>query len=531
MKIKHWGPFVPWMFLVSCSFFTDRFDDISWFPVEDKPALSLIFSHNINGETHPCGCRHFPLGGLPQAAGKMAVIKKKHDLVYVDTGDTFFPSSTLPASLRKSLTFAAGNLAKGLDLLGLDYFVPGEQDFAAGIEFLEELSRKAKFTFLIANLKGSSIKHKKWAVLSRNAHRFYLIGLVDPHLLPDKYQSFFTSPSAALKEAFQEIKKEGYFVENPFHRLIILSHSGMKADELLASQFPQIDWIVGAHSQSFTRDPVKEKDTRLVQVVSRNHYLGEVVFSLLGSKSQDSFRFHDIHDKLKDEIKPNPFFSFIDSHKERIKKIQMEEQGFPSNTISKEPMATAISCIECHGKQGNHWYKTHHALAYITLIKANEEKNLRCLKCHTVGLNDPRGYKRAADLVRSSKTLSFDYWKAFGEAIHFEGAVRSLSSKKTARLAREWQKFDKKHGVTHNYSNVQCLNCHSQHPDHPFDTHTTEISENGQRNLMRQKCLSCHDQDQSPQWYHKDERGLAGKIDEKKLSKLIKKIGCPSIKN
>ena len=531
MTGKYWGLFILIIFLASCSFFTDRFDDAIWFPVKNKSHLSLFFSHNINGETHPCGCRHFPLGGLPQIAGKMAMIKKEHDLIYVDTGDTFFSSPTLPAPLKQSLIFAANNLARGLDLLGLNYFVPGEQDFAAGIDFLEVLSRKVNFTFLMANYKGSSIKHKKWSVITRNTHHIYLIGLVHPRLLPSKYRNLFSSPSIALKETLQEIKKKGYLKDNPFHRLIILSHSGMEADELMASKLPDIDWIIGAHSQSFTRRPVKEKNVRLVQVVSRNHYLGEVVFSMLGDKTQDSFNFHEIHDKLKDEIKPNPFFSFIDSHKEQMKKIQMEEQGFLSLPKSKDPMATASSCIECHKEQGEHWYKSHHALSYITLMKANEEKNLRCLKCHTVGLNDPRGYKRAVDLVRSSKKLPFDYWKAFSKEIHFKGSVRDLSSRQTEKFARAWIEFDKRHGVTHNYSNVQCLNCHLKHPDHPFNTYSKEVSKSHKRELMRQKCLSCHDRDQSPRWYHKNQLSLAGKVDEKKLSSLIKKIGCPLLKN
>ena len=531
MRRKQTGFLIVWILLASCSFFTDQLEDVPWFPVKDKPALSLVFSHNVNGETHPCGCRHFPLGGLPQVAGKLAVIEKKHDLIYVDTGDMLFPSSALPAALKKSLTFAAGNLARGMDLLGLDYFVPGEQDFAAGVEFLAELSHKAKFTFLIANLKDSSIKHKKWAVISKNAHRFYLIGLVDPVLLSEKYQSLFISPSIAFKKVIQEIKEEGYLLDSPFHRLIVLSHSGMKMDESLASQFSQIDWILGAHSQDFTSDPVKEKNTRLVQVLSRNHYLGEVIFSLWGSKSQDSFKIHDINDKLKDEIKPNPFFSFIDDHKSRIKKIQLTEQRFTAELTNKDPMATAASCIECHQQQSDHWSKTHHAIAYITLIKSNEEKNLRCLQCHTVGLNDPRGYQRAADLVRFAKKLPFDYWEAFGKEIRFKGPVRSLSAERTKDLAMEWQKFDKKHGITHNYANVQCLNCHSKHPDHPFDTQTVQISENKKKEHMRQKCLECHDRDQSPQWYHKNQRGLAGKINGKKLSGLIKKIGCPLMKN
>src|SRR5438105_2293853 len=94
--------------------------------------FSLVFSHNISGETHPCGCRNFPLGGLPQVAGLFADLSKKSEVFYVDTGDTFFPSTVIPSTMKDSLSFAANNLALGLEELGLKYFVPGDQDFALG---------------------------------------------------------------------------------------------------------------------------------------------------------------------------------------------------------------------------------------------------------------------------------------------------------------------------------------------------------------------------------------------------------------
>ncbi|MCY4524210.1 MAG: multiheme c-type cytochrome [Halobacteriovoraceae bacterium] len=523
------GVFLAGGFLVSCSFLIDRFQDAPWFPVSDKPALSLVFSHNINGETHPCGCRNYPLGGLPQVAGKIASIKKRHDVVYVDTGDTFYSSTIVPAQLRDSSHFAAKNMAAGLERLGLDYYVPGEQDFALGEDFLQQLSQRAKFTFLVANFRKKSIKHKKWVVLTRNNHHFFLTGVVDPGVMPQKYRALFTPVASALKKVLLEMKREGFLSDNPFHRLVVLSHTGMSGDESLAAAFPQIDWIIGSHSQSFTRNPVKEKNTRLVQVLSRNHYLGEIIFSLTGTKGRDSFKLHEIHDKLKDEIKPNPFFSFIDNHKNKIKEIQIKEQGLMEKIDSNAPLKTAISCMECHTKQAEHWYKTHHSIAYLTLIKNNEEKNLACLKCHTLGLNDPRGYKRAEDLIRSEKKLPFDYWRAFTDKMKFNGSVRELSPQKTSLLAKRWLEFDQQHKVSYNYSNVQCLNCHTQHPEHPFDSHYKEITDREKKNLMREKCISCHNGDQSPHWYVKNKKGLAGDIDDKKLSNLIKKIGCPAM--
>ncbi|RPJ72180.1 MAG: hypothetical protein EHM20_14060, partial [Alphaproteobacteria bacterium] len=96
------------LLLSSCSFFISKIDESSSSKISNNPVkLSLVFSHNISGESHPCGCRNFPLGGLPQVAGLFSKISKDSELLYVDTGDTFFPSSVIPESMKDSLSFAA----------------------------------------------------------------------------------------------------------------------------------------------------------------------------------------------------------------------------------------------------------------------------------------------------------------------------------------------------------------------------------------------------------------------------------------
>ena len=85
------------LLLSSCSLFISKVDEGEAAKKSEKPAnLSLVFSHNISGETHPCGCRNFPLGGLPQVAGLFHNLSENSEVFYVDTGDTFFPSSVIP---------------------------------------------------------------------------------------------------------------------------------------------------------------------------------------------------------------------------------------------------------------------------------------------------------------------------------------------------------------------------------------------------------------------------------------------------
>ena len=69
--------YMAFFLLSSCSFIIEKFINDESYDVVGlkKKKLSIVFSHNVHGETHPCGCRHFPLGGLPQVAGQIKSIK------------------------------------------------------------------------------------------------------------------------------------------------------------------------------------------------------------------------------------------------------------------------------------------------------------------------------------------------------------------------------------------------------------------------------------------------------------------------
>jgi 2',3'-cyclic-nucleotide 2'-phosphodiesterase (5'-nucleotidase family) len=529
--------------LTSCSFIAEFDDEGPRVTGLKQDKLNIVFSHNINGETHPCGCRHFPLGGLPQIAGKFSEVKKSGDFIYVDTGDTFFASSKLPNSLQKSLTYSAKNLAKALDQLGLNYFVPGDQDFAGGLSFLQDIANNAKFNFLISNLKNpKTFKHKKWVQLEKGPNKIFLVGVVDGTTLPVQFQSLFNPIDKTLPNTMKELISAGYDEKNQFHRLIILSHSGVDEDEKLAKKYPQIDWIIGSHTQSFIRFPIPEGKTKIVQALSRNHYYGHITIDLKNNRSKDIYKIEEVREESSQLLKPNPFDDFILKHKAEVSRIQIEEQDamIATNDGTTPKFNTATSCMECHTKQANHWNNTPHALAYITLINAKEENNMACIKCHSVGANDKRGFSRKKDMIiiEDEKKLSEtgklesikkNYWNDLSKSFKNIKSVRSLKPNEIKKHSETWNKLDEKYNVKHNFANVQCLNCHDKHEDHPFHISESETLPTGVEKYkrMKNKCISCHDPDQSPEWYSKDDKGLARKINESIIKQKIKSVGCP----
>lgn len=520
-----------------------------------KDKIHLLFSHNINGETHPCGCRHFPLGGLPQVAGKLHELSATGEVFLLDTGDLLFPSPNLPPTMKDSFTFGAKNLSKGMSQIGLRYFVPGDQDFALGIEFLRDLIKESNYKLLISNLKeGTDLPHKRLVILEKGDHKVYMVGVVDPTVLSQKANKFFEAPSKVMPSILEELKKNGYDEKNQKHRLVLLSHSGMPNDQALAKKFPVFDWVMGAHTQSFTKIPYQEGKTKLTQVLSRNHYLGEVEVDLKAGKKADKWQLHEIRDELKEKLKPNPFEDFITKHKEEVKRIQIQEQGSMGHHANSGAVKlnTASSCIECHQPQVDFWSGTAHSIAYATLINANEDRNLTCIGCHSVGFQSDRGYmlpdglvifEKEAYEVKKTEGMSYSnkdkkeaeklaalkksYWKDVSAAFKGVGSIRDLPKDKVIKLSKKWLKHDEKSKVTHNFANVQCLNCHTDmHFDHPFAI-PPEVSAASKKEKMRENCMNCHVPDQSPEWYEVQDNGKAGRPKYELIDNHIKALSCP----
>ncbi len=516
------------LLLSSCSLFISKVDEGEAAKKSEKPAnLSLVFSHNISGETHPCGCRNFPLGGLPQVAGLFHNLSENSEVFYVDTGDTFFPSSVIPSTMKDSLSFAANNLALGLDQLGLKYFVPGDQDFAMGLDFLRNMAETRHFEFLISNLRNENlIKHKRFAVIERNKSKIFLIGFVAPDVFNDKTSELFTDPAATLPQVIAELKANGYKQDDPYQRLVVLSHAGFDPDEKLAAQYPFIDWIIGAHSQSFLRYSRDVGNVKIVQTLSKNHYVGDIQIDTNAKKQSDTYTLHEIRDELEKSLNPNPFRKFIDDHKAKMDKLQIAEQSrmtdsaAPNAPIKKyKPVS---SCIECHKPQGEFWQGTPHSIAYTSLMNVHEQNNLTCIKCHSLGLDDPKGFTAAKNMVSFKEHPIIDYWNQVHAMSSDVKSVRKLESKQIAAISKKWMDFDKKVGVKSNFANVQCLNCHSQDDEHPFNADAPITREQRAANI-KNKCLACHTNDQSPEWYGKDMKT----VNEKVVAQKFKKVSCP----
>ncbi len=473
-----------------------------------KKNLSLFFSNNINGETHPCGCRKHPLGGLAQVAGYLHS-KKEEPSLYVDTGDTFFPSPSFPKSVEASLKFTAKALAKSLSELNLKYFVPGDQDLAAGLDFLKEITKTNKITILLSN---SKLNFKPYEVFSYGDTNFYFIGTANPNIYK-KNQLNLTDQVFGIAKALEKIKE---LKTSKPKKIILLSHSGMEVDKDLAKKFPEINWIIGSHSQSFTTNPVSIGKTQLVQVMSRNHYLGEISLNA-SSTGKDSYEIIEMRDEKKDLWKNNPFIIMTQKFKTSLQKIQKQSQSLLQEVHDTKHVPSTSSCIDCHQKQVDFWRETPHSIAFLTLVKEKAEYNSTCIECHSLNFKKEGGFFIPENIVSLKKSDHKKYIKEMTELSQTASSIREMTKVERKQVAQKWAKLDAKFKVKRQMANIQCLHCHNLHSEHPFESTDSKL---GKINHEK-SCVKCHNADQSPEWYNDK------KLNKNVFQKMLHSVSCP----
>lgn len=92
------------------------------------------------------------------------------------------------------------------------------------------------------------------------------------------------------------------------------------------------------------------------------------------------------------------------SNKKKILEMSSEERMALLEKVSKSPhqlfgskmkYVGSDSCLSCHGEIHKNWQGSPHGKAFESLKRDNKTTDPNCLKCHTVGYDQPGGYQEA----------------------------------------------------------------------------------------------------------------------------------------
>ncbi|MBN2423855.1 MAG: metallophosphoesterase [Calditrichaceae bacterium] len=401
---------------------------------QDK--VTILFTNNVNGELENCLCEDRPLGSLEKLVFQIQKIRESTDqAIVIDAGDFFTPFGEVEKNLL---------ILEALDIIKYDALAVGDQEFAAGVRFFRNViyPKVKQYQTINLELSGKSIGKPKIFKL-KGGTRIAVLGLINEQVFkyytPDKVRGIkVTDPVQALKTALPDIVNKADFI-------ILLSHSGIEEDRLLAEKFKDIDLIIGAHSQVKILHPEKVNQTYIVQTDGNGHYLGRIELKFSKAKTIETFESLPVTIEIdlpnapqivKLAVKDNfkNLLVFINSQNIKIR--------IPENYL----VESSQTCASCHSKEYTSWQKSVHAKSFKTLQNENKTRLLKCVNCHVSGFGREDGY--------INTNLTPEMASVNCTECHLTSAVHLSSSKKT-----DVQKIKPE----------TCIKCHDNENDPKFD--------------------------------------------------------------
>ena len=224
--------------------------------------LTILHTNDMHSHIHPFKSgRNKGLGGMAQRAALIKQIRKQEEhVLLLDAGDIFQGTPYF--------NFYGGELElKLMSEMKYDAVTLGNHDFDNGLEGLKEQLPHANFPFLIANYDFSDtiLKNtfKPYKVFRKGDLKIgvFGIGIELEGLVPKKlYKNTAYKNPVSTANYYSNILKQ----KEKCDLVICLSHLGFKykgekiSDIKFASQTRDIDLIIGGHTHTFLKKPVKQ---------------------------------------------------------------------------------------------------------------------------------------------------------------------------------------------------------------------------------------------------------------------------------
>lgn len=187
-----------------------------------------------------------------------------------------------------------GNETKGrlsvefFERLGVDAAVLGNHEYDFGPENVEALCRAAEFPVLGANIvvEGAperTVCHyvEPFHVVTVHGLRIAVVGLITEQTKSVSTgpwgEAAFEAEAAALEHVLPAARAASDVV-------VLLTHSGLGVDRALAERFPEIPLILGGHSHTGLREPVRVGDTWIVQTHGKASEVYRVDARVIGAE-------------------------------------------------------------------------------------------------------------------------------------------------------------------------------------------------------------------------------------------------------
>lgn len=443
-------------------------------------------------------------------------MKKEGKILLLDTGNLLFRKVPQTEAKRRDALLRVDLLIESYNEMGYDVVNVGEKDLMMGFKFLNEMSPRAKFSFVSTNLidkKTGKPAFKPFVVKEVAGLRIGILGLLD-----DQYNLTLREkdPGLSIAEPLSALKAAMKGLGEYCDLIVLLSQLGESRDKKLAREHRDIDLILGGGGES--KRPVMERinGAAIYRLEPRGGYLGRVEYALADVKRPIRFTTSSEQEEIEKKLER------LTSHSAKIK-TEMEKSGKQDEVKTKE-----LRFLESKQKElkktllafENKNFYRHTAIPVQTTVRDDPRmiKGLEAYRAESAKLYKP---KIATDI---DKRLSEQEMTArIPKTSSFVGAI---SCKRCHEVNyRNWLKT--KHAkasqtivASPKYAQEECLMCHSTGygkigeyatvAEVPFylqgvqceACHGEGKQHPGRGNIERKVtlgiCRNCHTKDQSP---------------------------------
>ncbi|MGE6754287.1 bifunctional metallophosphatase/5'-nucleotidase [Rossellomorea sp. NPDC071047] len=189
-------------------------------------------------------------------------------------------------------TLGKGNV-DFLNEVGFDAVTIGNNEgITLDYEDLNSLYENANFHVIVGNLLDQSSQPPSWV----KTHHIYQtssgmnIGVIG---LTAYFKPFYKALGWNITSPMDELEKLVQELHPQVDMVILLSHLGIRDDELIAARFPDIDVILGAHTHHVLHQGKEIKGTMLGAAGKYGHYVGHMMIEvdatnkkIVGKKAQ-----------------------------------------------------------------------------------------------------------------------------------------------------------------------------------------------------------------------------------------------------
>lgn len=345
-------------------------------PVAANDALSIVYSGNLDGELEPCGCSaEGNLGGIKRRATLLQQLRARTPaLVVISAGGLL--STDGPGDRLKGEYILKGMAQLNYDAIGVQW-----RDLAYGVDF----AAQAGLPWVLSNSAQQSFARDRLIIRGEQRLRFF--SWLDPAASPLKamqgQHDLVDASPKTLRAALGRAKRAGELT--------------VVASTLTAAAFAQqvglenIDLYIEKAAYEVYGEPHREGRTLVVQPGSRGMRLGRLDLQIMGGKIV-----HWQHTVLPmpDSLPDAPELqAWYDEYNARVKADYLKRvEARKKQQAGQSPFVGEEVCKTCHEKQHQVWFGSQHAIAYEDLEDVGKAFDPACIRCHTVGFDQPGGF-------------------------------------------------------------------------------------------------------------------------------------------